>query len=150
MMEHPTERAEIGQLRQAVRKKVHGSREQRACYRALCLLLIFQGQKASQVASLFGEHTRTLERWRKRFLENGLEGLTDETSPGRPCRLDDSTQQELANALRQRPRDFGMDGQHWQGRHLQQLLKQHYQVDFSLRQCQRLLKKLRAEQRQAA
>lgn len=76
--------SEIAKLRSAVRQHVSGSRDQRFCYRALCVLLIAEGHRPNQVAEWLGEHTRTLERWRKRFIDNGLDGLIDETSPGRP------------------------------------------------------------------
>ena len=72
------ESTEIAKLRSAVRQHVSASREQRFCYRALCVLLIAEGHRPNQVAEWLGEHTRTLERWRKRFVDNGLDGLIDE------------------------------------------------------------------------
>ncbi|MCB1789063.1 MAG: helix-turn-helix domain-containing protein [Gammaproteobacteria bacterium] len=134
---------EIAELRNAVRHHVSGSREQRFCYRALCVLLIAEGHRPNQVAEWLGEHTRTLERWRKRFVDNGLHGLMDETSPGRPPKLSTEEWQRLKQDLEQAPTHYGLDGKKWQGKLLQRHLANSYGIDFSLRQCQRLLKQVK-------
>ncbi len=137
------DKAEIAKLRNAVRQHVSASREQRFCYRALCVLLIAEGHRPNQVAEWLGEHTRTLERWRKRFVDNGLDGLMDETSPGRPPKLSGEEWKRLQGELGRPPSDFGLDGRKWQGKLLQSHLATHYRIEFSLRQCQRLLKQHR-------
>lgn len=137
------ETTEIAKLRNAVRQQVSASREQRFCYRALCVLLIAEGHRPNQVAEWLGEHTRTLERWRKRFTDNGLDGLIDETSPGRPPKLSVEEWKRLRAELSQPPATYGLDGKKWQGKLLQDHLTRHYGIDFSLRQCQRLLKQYR-------
>lgn len=135
--------SEIAKLRNAVRQHVSASREQRFCYRALCVLLIAEGHRPNQVAEWLGEHTRTLERWRKRFTDNGLDGLMDETSPGRPPKLSGDEWKRLQSDLSQPPTIFGLEGKKWQGKLLQTHLAERYGIDFSLRQCQRLLKQYR-------
>jgi transposase len=137
------ESSEIAKLRSAVRQHVSASREQRFCYRALCVLLIAEGHRPNQVAEWLGEHTRTLERWRKRFLDNGLDGLIDETSPGRPPKLSNDEWQRLRAELANPPATYGLEGKKWQGKLLQEHLSKRYGIDFSLRQCQRLLKQYR-------
>ncbi|MCB1801763.1 MAG: helix-turn-helix domain-containing protein [Gammaproteobacteria bacterium] len=134
---------EIAQLRNAVRHHVSGSREQRFCYRALCVLLIAEGHRPNQVADWLGEHTRTLERWRKRFADNGLNGLMDESSPGRPPKLSNEEWKRLKQDLENPPAYFSLEGKKWQGKLLQSHLSANYGIDFSLRQCQRLLKQFR-------
>lgn len=138
---------QIAELRNAVRRQVTASREQRFCYRALCVLLIGEGRRPDQVAAWLGEHTRTLERWRKRFLNSGLDGLIDETSPGRPPKLSEREWQRLEVDLSQTPSDFDLDGKKWQGKLLQEHLATNYGIEFSLRQCQRLLKQHRQRPR---
>jgi transposase len=134
---------EIAKLRSAVRQQVSASREQRFCYRALCVLLIAEGHRPNQVAEWLGEHTRTLERWRKRFVDNGLDGLVDETSPGRPPKLSNEEWHRLRSELAEPPSAYGLEGKKWQGKLLQAHLSERYGIDFSLRQCQRLLKQYR-------
>jgi len=137
------ETTEIAELRNAVRQQVNASREQRFCYRALCVLLIAEGHRPNEVAEWLGEHTRTLERWRKRFADNGLNGLMDETSPGRPPKLSNEEWKRLKLELEQTPSHFGLEGKKWQGKLLQSHLAANYGIEFSLRQCQRLLKQHR-------
>lgn len=137
------ETSEIAKLRNAVRQQVSASREQRFCYRALCVLLIAEGHRPNQVAEWLGEHTRTLERWRKRFVDNGLDGLIDETSPGRPPKLAAEEWKRLRAELAHPPTNYGLEGKKWQGKLLKEHLGRHYGIDFSLRQCQRLLKQYR-------
>jgi len=137
---------QIAQLRDAVRKQIGKSRERRACYRAFCLLMILHGQKVSDVAEALGEHTRTLERWRKRFNDEGLDGLMDDTSPGRPSRLSEQAMNALLHDIKIPPSELGLPGGQWRGKQLQQRLTEHYRVDLSLRQCQRLLKKLHGKE----
>ncbi len=143
------ENSGVAQLRTAIRQNIQTSRDQRFCYRALCVLLIKAGHKPKQVADWLGEHTRTLERWRKRYEEKGLDGLVDETSPGRPPKLSPNTLDTLEHDLRKSPKDFGFSGTKWQGKSLQQHLQTNYQVNFSLRQCQRLLKQYRQRDSQS-
>lgn len=136
---------QIAQLRDAVRKQIGHSREKRACYRAFCLLMIIQGQRIGDIANALGEHTRTIERWRKRFNEQGVAGLLDDTSPGRPSRLSDKDMAALRQDLQSPPRAFGIDADQWRGKQLRAHLADHYKVELSLRQCQRLLKKLNSD-----
>ncbi len=137
--------SEIAKLRSAVRQRVNASREHRFCYRALCVLLIAEGHRPNQVAEWLGENTRTLERWRKRFVDNGLAGLVDDTSPGRPPKLGGDEWKRLQLELARPPSEFGLDGKKWQGKLLQSHLASRYGINFSLRQCQRLLKQNRQQ-----
>lgn len=133
---------QIALLRDAVRRYIGHSREKRACYRALCLLMILQGQRTGDIASALGEHSRTIERWRKRFNEQGIAGLLDDTSPGRPSRLSEGDMSALRKDIQSPPQAFGLEADKWRGKQLQEHLANRYQVELSLRQCQRLLKKL--------
>lgn len=141
-MQDSSKEIQIAQLRDAVRRQIGHSREKKACYRAFCLLMILKGQRISDIAEALGEHTRTIERWRKRFNEQGIEGLLDDTSPGRPSRLSAEDMAAVTQDLHSPPAAFGLEGEKWRGKQLQQHLRQRYGVELSLRQCQRLLKRL--------
>lgn len=141
-----TETIQIAELRTLIRHRIQGAREQRFCYRAMCVLLIAHGHKPQEVADWLGEHVRTLERWRRRYAEKGADGLADDTSPGRPPRLARRAGVELERDLHRPPSAFGLSGSKWQGKTLQLHLKQRYDINFSLRQCQRLLKQHRQQQ----
>ena len=137
-----TQQLQISQLRDALRKQTFKSREIRACYRAFCLLMIFQGHSANDIAETLGESSRTIERWRKRFNEQGFDGLLDNASPGRPSRLSKQEMLDLRRDISHSPNRYGIPSTQWHGKELQTHLHTHYHVELSLRQCQRLLKKI--------
>ena len=140
----------IAELRTAIRHKVQHSRDHRYLYRLFCVLLLAEGHGPQQVADWLGEHARTLERWRKRYLEKGVDGLVDETSPGRPPKLEREQFAAVAADIAQPPYVFGFSADRWQGKLLCEHLRQRYEVQISLRQCQRLLKQLRDESERQA
>lgn len=136
----PLNGTSVAELRTAIRQKVQHSRDHRFLYRLFCVLLLAEGQSPQQVAEWLGEHARTLERWRKRFVEQGTDGLRDDTSPGRPPKLNPEQLNEVLADLTQPAYLFGFSSEKWQGKVLREHLKRRYDVDISLRQCQRLLK----------
>lgn len=75
-------------LTDAVRAELHrrvraATSEQRAARRAK-IILASEGQcTADEVARKVGVHPTTVERWRLRFLREGLAGLDDQPRPGR-------------------------------------------------------------------
>ena len=56
--------SEIAKLRNAVRQHVSASREQRFCYRALCVLLIAEGHRPNPGCRVARRTHPHLERWR--------------------------------------------------------------------------------------
>lgn len=60
---------------------------QRDVLRARIILECAQGADAKTVARRVGTHSRTVERWRSRFVRKGLVGLNDLPRPGRPPRF---------------------------------------------------------------
>ena len=52
--------------------------------RAKAILLAAQGHTNAEIASRLDMQRQVVSKWRKRFLEQRLEGLTDQPRPGRP------------------------------------------------------------------
>ena len=57
--------------------------------RSQIILLAAAGNTDGAVAQQIGVTRQTVGKWRKRFIERGLEGLYDEYRPGRPRSVDD-------------------------------------------------------------
>ena len=121
-------------LHQQIRRNAAG----KALHRLHCVVLLLKGFSCHDVAEAFGQHPRTVERWRVRYREMGPEGLMDLPRQGRPARLSEETRVQLENDLRSPPSAFGYDGKRWSGELIQQHLERRYQVTFSRRHCQRL------------
>ena len=114
--------------------------------RVQCVLLVNEGRSIAEVARWFGVHRRTLERWMAQYRRHGEAGLQDESRTGRPPRLSPEQRTSLAAELAQPPQALGYSSDAWSGRLLRHHLTGRYDVRFSLRQCQRLLHRLREDE----
>jgi transposase len=118
------------------------SRHQDARYdhRLHCVLLVASGMSCEKVAALFGDSPRTLVNWARRFDGRGLAGLAEGNHSGRPTRLSAEQLEEVRSLVRQPPKDAGIDANLWDGKTLRVCLRKRYQVQMSVRQCQRLFR----------
>jgi transposase len=129
-------------MRIAIQQEIVRSEEARYDHRLHGLLLITADQSTREVAELFGEDRRTVQRWIKTFEARGLEGLREGERPGRPKSLDQRQMARLGRDLRRPPSDFGFPAGLWDGKLLSEHLRRHYGVDLGVRQCQRLFRQL--------
>lgn len=127
-------------MRIAIQQEIVRSEESRYDHRLHGLLLITGGQSRGQVAELFGENRRTVQRWVKRFETHGLDGLREGERPGRPRSLDAHQWATLGKDLRRSPMELGYEAGLWDGKLLSQHLRQCYGVELGVRQCQRLFR----------
>jgi transposase len=125
-------------MRIALQQEIARSDESRYDHRLHGLLLITGGQSCQQVAELFGEDRRTVQRWVKRFERDGLEGMREGARPGRPTMLDAKQWVALGRDLRRDPGAFGLVGHLWDGKLLAEHLRLRYGVTLGVRQCQRI------------
>jgi putative transposase len=78
--------------------------------RAKIVLKAAAGMQNIQIAEQLSTTRETVGKWRKRFVEAGIEGLYDELRPGRPRRIEEERLAELIHkTLKTRPED----GTHW-------------------------------------
>jgi transposase len=78
--------------------------------RAKIVLKAVQGMKNIQIAEQLSTTRETAGKWRKRFVEQGIEGLYDELRPGRPRSIED---ERLAQLIRKTLNTTPRDGTHW-------------------------------------
>jgi transposase len=129
-------------MRIAIQQEIARSDESRYDHRLHGLLLVTGGHSCQQVADLFGEDRRTVQRWVKRFEMQGLEGMREGERPGRPTTLDAKRWAALGRDLRRDPEAFGLTGHLWDGKLLSTHLRQRYGVTLGVRQCQRIFGRL--------
>lgn len=129
-------------MRIAIQQEIARSDESRYDHRLHGLLLITGGHGCQQVADLFGEDRRTVQRWVKRFETRGLDGLREGERPGRPATLDAKQWAKLGRELRRSPREFGHATHLWDGKLLAEHLRQRYDTLLGVRQCQRIFKQM--------
>jgi putative transposase len=78
--------------------------------RARIVLKAAQGMKNIHIAEQLSTTRETVGKWRKRFVEQGIEGLYDELRPGRPRSIED---ERLAALIRRTLKTKPEDGTHW-------------------------------------
>ena len=96
--------------------EIRRSEESRYDHRLHGVLLVAQGMTCPEVSRLLGDAPRSVEYWVRRFEAQGLAGLSEGQRSGRPRRLSEAQLQEVDQALRRTPRDFGLTGTLWEGR----------------------------------
>ena len=114
-------------MRLAIQQEIARSDESRYDHRLHGLLLVTGGHSCQQVADLFGEDRRTVQRWVTRFETHGLTGLRDGARSGRPATLNAKQWAALGHA-----------GHLWDGKLLAAHLHRRYKVKLGVRQCQRI------------
>ena len=125
-----------------IRNEIHRTNETRFQHRLHCILLICDGKTCADVAALFGDSLRTVQYWVKRYNETGVDGLSDPTRVGRNPRLLPGDKDILAQDLRRSPREFGYTQNLWDGKLLSHHLKEKFQIELKVRQCQYLFHQL--------
>jgi transposase len=137
---------EIEMIRIALAEELKGTADARFLHRLHCVLLVVLGHCAKEVAVWFFNDPSTVARWVRHFKRFGVEGLREEKRTGRPAALDRQRRLELSEVIGQPPMAYGFtDAKRWNGKLVAAYLKSRYQLVFSVRQCQRLLRQLRTE-----
>lgn len=80
-----------------------GTTEQRLAFRARLILSLAEGLSNAQTAERHNTRVATVSKWRGRFAECGVQGLTDEPRSGKPSHYDKSDEQRILAALDQGP-----------------------------------------------
>src|SRR5690606_33538081 len=99
----------------------------------------------NDVAKTHGTTPQTIARWVHALNENknaGIEILKDKKKSGRKTRIANEELSKISDVLRTPPTKFGFDSNNWNGNILSNLLKQKFNIDLKVRQCQRLMQKL--------
>jgi transposase len=102
--------AERAQLESWTRRRTSA---QARALRSRIVLLAAAGRNNTEIARDLGIHRNVAGKWRSRFLEHRLDGLTDEPRPGRPRTItDDKVEEVIVKTLETSPHD----ATHWSTR----------------------------------
>ncbi len=83
--------------------------------RSRIVLLAADGLDSKAIASRIGVHEATVGKWRRRYLERGIDGLIDEPRPGAPRKIGDAdVEAVVVKTLEETP----ADATHWSTRDL--------------------------------
>src|SRR4051812_29864551 len=88
---------------------------QAVALRSRIVLLAADGLNNTEIAAQLDLAVSSVRKWRKRFVEHRLEGLTDEPRPGRPRTVtDEQVEAVIVTTLETTPKD----ATHWSTRSL--------------------------------
>lgn len=124
----------------SLQQEIQRSEESRYDHRLHGVLLVAQGMSCPEVARILGDSPRSVEYWVHRFQGQGLSGLREGERCGRPPRLNEKQMKEIGRVLRDKPSDAGMPVNLWDGKTLSAWIEKKYDLQLSVRQCQRLFR----------
>lgn len=130
---HNPERA-----KEIIKTEIRKTQETRLQHRLHCVLLVCDGKTCNEVSGLFGDSLRSVQYWVGRFNETGVDGLRDADRPGRRPRLSAEAKKILSQDLLRSPRDHGYQQNLWDGKVLSHHIKQKFEIEIKVRQCQNL------------
>src|SRR6185312_6035679 len=99
--------------------------------RLLGIALILDGRGRSEAASLVGLDPQTLARAVQHYNADGIAGLKDRTSPGRPPKLTDEQSAELKRMILAGPEDRDNGCPEYKVRHIVDLVKDKWGICIS-------------------
>src|SRR4051812_48764556 len=114
----PDPRPMVIVLSEAEREQLESWSRRRSSAQALAersriVLAAAEGLNNTEIAGRLGVNVSTARRWRRRFAEHRLDGLTDEPRPGQPRRITDAQVEEvIVKTLETTPKD----ATHWSTR----------------------------------
>jgi transposase len=102
--------------------------------------LVNSGHSASEVARLTGDSPRAIAYWVARYKKGGMKGLEEEPRPGRPSKLNRNQIKKLQAYLIKARAGSKPVTAHI----LSQYIKKSFGTILTIRQCWRILKRLKA------
>ncbi len=107
-------------FKEPFKEKYHLTKNYREKMRYLALFWLQQGEHLTTIANRLDISRKSVGNWLKRYLQGGLEGLRERTSPGRPCRLSEQRLQTLGQLVEKLQKQ--RSGGRIMGKHVRQAL----------------------------
>lgn len=127
-----------------VKAAMKAATNKRMYERYQCIFLYLSGRPPKEVATIIQRGYGTVAGYIRAYLSEGLEALTLDHSPGRPCRLTPEQEEELKQLLvEKRPADVGFPAQmNWNAPLVRDWIKQQFGVQYQERGVRDMLHRL--------
>jgi transposase len=116
------------------------SSRERLLHRLHSVALVLNGSSASETARIYGDSPRAVAYWVTRFKRHGIEGLQEESRPGRPSTLNATQLKKLQTYLKQ----SGTKSRPVNAKELSAYILKEFGVSLTQHLCWRILKRLTA------
>lgn len=139
---HKLEVTSTATIQATLRHEDKLSPQSRFVHRLHSVLLVGAGRSCYEVAEVFGDSPRSLERWVRKFQQHGVEGLRDRPHTGRHAALTDVQMRQLALVIKSDPGELGYAPDVWNNKLLRAEILHRFGVTTSVRHCQRIFRRL--------
>lgn len=130
-----------------LRSKLDDVTSAKAAKRLIVALAYLDGVPVDEISDRYGFPRSTVYSWLDRFEQRGVDGaLADDPRPGRPRDIPEDDFDELASAVRNPPREVGLDADEWTPKLLERYVRDAFDVSYSLGHARRLLRELSGEE----
>lgn len=116
------------------------SEESRYHFRVFAVNMVISGFPASKIAEFAGLSKMAVSGWVKTADEQGFEALKPKHHNGRPCKLTDTQKNKIDKVLQEDPSGYGFKV--WDGPSMSSYIKDTFNINLCVRQCQRLFHEL--------
>lgn len=124
--------------------------EKRETMRLLTAIIYKRGPSVPMIAEWLDIREATIYRWFDRLEEESIEmAIRDRPREGRPPKLSETQREQFRAAVRGPPSDAGFDEPAWSPEIAREFLNDRFDVDYTERHVQRMLKAAGLEDRPA-
>ena len=109
-------------------------------FRVTMVNLILSGIKPSELSNYCGVDERTLSGWVAKADNDGFESLRAVKQTGRPSKLSDEQKEKIKGVIKEDPSVYGYTN--WDGPSLSDFISKEFDVEYSIRACQKLFHEL--------
>jgi transposase len=116
------------------------SSRERLLHRLHSVALVLSGLSASEAARIYGDSPRAVAYWVTQFKKDGLDGLHEETRPGRPSKLNPSQLMKVQLFLNK----SAAKSKSVKAEILAEYISKEFGIVLTVRQCWRIVNRLTA------
>ncbi len=132
---HPKE-----ELLEEGKKIVSTDRDSKFLFRVAMVNLMLSGILPSELSKYCGVEERTLSGWVAKVDKDGFETLRATKQSGRPSKLNSEQKEKIKIAIEKDPSEYGYTN--WDGPSLSDYISKEFDVEYSVRACQKLMHEL--------
>lgn len=122
------------------KKIIATDRDSKFLFRVTMVNLILSGIKPSELSNYCGVDERTLSGWVAKVDNDGFESLRAVKQTGRPSKLSNEQKEKIKGVIQEDPSVYGYTN--WDGPSLSDFISKEFDVEYSIRACQKLFHEL--------
>lgn len=102
----------------------------------------FHKSSKAEVAKILGVTKRTIDKWIRLYVDNGIKGLELGKCGGSKSRLTEAQRQQLSRIIEEGPQAYGYDTAIWTSPIVRDVVKKEFGIVYDVSHIRRILNKL--------